>query len=153
MSERASGYARQPDNIYLTPAWVWDALYDVEPWARHAFDCAPHPRNGYDFLTDWTDRGQDIATNPPYGRDAVRFVRHALDLPDRPRVAMLLPAAWDYAAGRADLFAKCRAFETKYVLTRRISWDNLESVAAPSTHHAWFVWNPAHVGGAMLRWL
>src|SRR6185436_17303816 len=138
MAQRHSGYARQDADAYWTPQWVWDALYSVEPWARGAFDCAPCNKNGYDFLTDWDVYG-DIATNPPYGRLAEKFVRHALDLPDRPNVAMLLPHAWDCAKTRIDLFQD-RRFTRKYTLTKRILWDNLEHTASPSMNHAWFVW-------------
>lgn len=139
MPKRNSEYARRKDDRYVTPTWVWEALWDVEPRFRDAFDCAPTIRNGYDFLTDWGTY-QAIATNPPYGREAEKFVRHALDMPDRPAVAMLLPSDWDCAKGRVDLFADHR-FRGKYILVDRIRWSNLKQKKnGPSGNHAWFCW-------------
>jgi hypothetical protein len=138
MAVRNSEYARKADDHYVTPEWVWQALFDVEPWAWHAVDCAPERRNGYDFLTDW-EVDMDIATNPPYGKLAEKFVRHALDLPDGVNCAFLLPHAWDCAKKRMDLF-KDQRFWRKYTLTKRILWDNIEHTASPSSNHAWFVW-------------
>lgn len=137
MPQRNSEYARKADDCYVTPQWVWDALYSVAPWAASAFDCAPISRDGYDFLEDW-DVYDGIATNPPY-KIADQFVRHALDLPNRPPVAMLLPHSWDCAKSRVDLFTD-RRFLGKFTLTKRIKWDNIEHVASPSSNHAWFIW-------------
>lgn len=145
MATRHSEYEAQPDQCYVTPGWVWDLLYSVEPWARDAFDCAPIVRNGYDFLTDWDAGFGDIATNPPYGKLAERFVRHALDIRPARNIAMLLPHAWDGATNetemkRLDLFENQR-FKGKYSLTRRIRWANIEQKkSGPSGSHAWFVW-------------
>lgn len=138
MSQRNSGYQRIEGDTYVTPKRVWELLYSVEPWAKYAFDCAPINRNGYDFLDDWDVYG-GIATNPPYGKLAERFVRHALDLPDCPPVAMLLPHAWDTAKTRTELF-RCQRFKAKYAITERIKWDNFTHTASPSSNHAWYVW-------------
>ncbi|MCI0596974.1 MAG: hypothetical protein L0Z48_10615 [candidate division Zixibacteria bacterium] len=138
MSQRHSEYARKPGDCYVTPPWVWEALYSVEPWARTAFDCAPE-HGGYDFLADWAIF-QNLATNPPYGKLAEKFVRHALDLPAKVNFAFLLPHAWDAAKGRVDLF-KDQRFKCKHTLVERIRWANLEQKpAGPSTNHAWYVW-------------
>jgi hypothetical protein len=138
MAQRNSEYARKADDYYATPQWVWDALYEVEPWARAAADCAPAARYGYDFLSDW-DLSDDVATNPPYGKLAEKFVRHALDLPAKVNCAFLLPHTWDTAKTRVDLFRDQR-FWRKYAITKRISWANIEHTASPSTNHAWYVW-------------
>jgi hypothetical protein len=63
---RNSGYERQPADTYETPAWVWDLLYDAEPWARTAWDRAPVGAD-FDFLAS-DPRDIDIATNPPFKR-------------------------------------------------------------------------------------
>jgi hypothetical protein len=138
MAQRNSGYPRQDRDEYITPAWVWDRLYTVEPWAEKAWDCCP-ANNSYNFLADWAIF-QDLATNPPYGRAAEKIVRHALDLPAKVNLAFLLPHAWDTAKGRVDLF-KDQRFKGKYAITTRIRWENIEQkVAGPSMNHAWYVW-------------
>jgi hypothetical protein len=137
MAQRNSGYARLAEDRYITPRWVYEALYEVEPWAKKAFDCAP-AHGGYDFLSDWAIF-QDLVTNPPYGKLAEKFVRHALDLPAKVNCAFLLPHTWDTAKRRVDLFRDQRYWR-KYSITRRIYWDNIEHTASPSTNHAWYVW-------------
>jgi hypothetical protein len=139
MPTRNSEYARVAGDTYVTPPWVYAALRRVEPWAERAFDCAPIERGAYDFLQDWTFAG-DLASNPPYGRLAEKFVRHALDMPAPRNIAFLLPHAWDAAKGRIDLF-KDQRFKGKYTVLERIRWLNLEQKpAGPSGNHAWFVW-------------
>jgi hypothetical protein len=139
MAQRESGYARIHGDTYITPPWVYEALYSVEPWAVSAIDPAPTERNGYDFLTDWDTNGWDIATNPPFNLGE-KFVRHALDIRPVANLAFLLPHTWDAAKGRRDLFEDQR-FKAKYVVTKRIRWENIEQKpAGPSTNHSWYVW-------------
>jgi hypothetical protein len=153
MAVRHSEFKRKPDDLYVTPNWVWHALYKVEPWAQYAYDCAPIDRCGYNFLDDW-EVNNHIASNPPYGRLAVRFVRHALDLPMKLNVAFLLPVNWDCAHGRRDLFTDPR-FAAKYTLTKRILWDNIDHKpgVTPASNHAWFVWRPDSTGAPTMGWL
>ena len=139
------------EETYVTPQWVWNKLYEVEPWAgKGAYDCCPEDRGTYDFLEDNLPRLR-IATNPPYSHPlAYKIVRHALNLtaPKRGRVAMLLPHAWDAAKKRAHLF-NTPLFKCKYVLTKRIQWDNLDHKATPSSNHAWYVWDWSNDGPNM----
>jgi len=149
MAQRHSEYARIPGDLYITPGWVYDALYTVEPWAKLAFDCAPVSPT-FDFLdpefeppTDW------LATNPPF-RKAEAFCRRAIDLSDK--VAMLLPHAFDAAKGRIDLWKW--PFKCKYTLTQRIRWVNLKQKnSGPSNNHAWFVWDKDYSGPPIMGWL
>lgn len=155
MSQRHSTYARQANDLYVTPQWVWAALYSVEAWAREAWDCCPVNAD-FDFL-EMSVTFKDLASNPPYGQSAERVIRHAIDLTSRMRkpgrVAMLLPHAYDCAKGRVDLF-KNLPFKCKYTLTERIRWDNLDQKkAGPSTNHAWYVWDWKHIGPARMGWL
>jgi hypothetical protein len=149
MVERNSGYPRMPGETYVTPTWVYRALYTVEPWARRAWDCAPVNAK-FDFLSrNW--RYKRIATNPPFNL-APEFCRHALR--NAEQVAMLLSVHFDTARGRRDLFSDCKSFKAKYVLTRRIRWENLiQQKAGPSQNHAWYVWDRNHVGPPRLGWL
>lgn len=149
MSQRHSDYDRIPGDTYVTPQWVYDALYAVEPWAKLAWDCAPAEAE-FDFLSrPWG--GKAIATNPPFAL-APKFCRHAIGCARK--VAMLLPLGFDAAKSRRDLFADNRAFKAKYTLTRRIRWQNLiQAKAGPSSNHAWYVWDRDHSGPPTMGWL
>lgn len=152
MAQRQSGYARQPSDCYVTPQWVWDKLYQVEPWAVAAVDCAP-----VDYEIDFLDPEYNpphafdwYATNPPFSL-ATEFCRKAIMLSGR--VAMLLPNEFDTAKGRIDLFSK-PPFKIKYVLTERIRWANLKQKKnGPSSNHAWYVWDAEYTGRPMIWWL
>lgn len=151
MAQRNSEYERIEGDLYVTPKWVWQALYEVEDF-EGAYDCAPKNAT-FDFLSLRTTR-ERIATNPPFNL-ADQFVRHALAMtrPHNGRVAMLLPMAWDTAKSRRDLFEQA-PFKAKYTLTKRIRWENLEQKKnGPSNNHAWFVWDWKHVGGPFMGWL
>jgi hypothetical protein len=156
MGQRNSGYARIENDLYITPKWVWDALYSVEAWAKDAWDCCPinHDedfRINYNYLES---SHAGIATNPPYGREAESIIRHALELTKlgRNKIAMLLPHSYDCAKGRVDLFNHL-PFRCKWTLTKRIQWDNLEHTATPSSNHAWYVWDWKYIGPAKMGWL
>jgi hypothetical protein len=156
MSVRHSEYERLPSDLYITPQWVWDALYSVEPWAKDAWDCCP-VNAGYDFLDAPPLRvpgGLFIATNPPYGKQAERIIRHAIGLTeaDLGKVAMLLPHAYDTAKGRSDLFMHL-PFKCKWTLTKRIQWENLVHTASPSSNHAWYIWDWKYIGPPKMGWL
>lgn len=146
MAVRHSEYETTPGQTYVTPQWVWEILYERYPRFRNSYECCPANAD-FDFLLDDTVR-KNIATNPPYGREAEKIVRHALHVTklapeiygEGGSVAMLLPHAWDAAKGRVDLWDY--PFLTKIVLTTRIRWENLEQKAAgPSMNHAWYVWD------------
>jgi hypothetical protein len=151
VSQRNSEYARIAGDTYVTPRWVYDALYSVEPWTgRTAFDCAPVDRNGYDFLSDRSLTGSDVATNPPFAL-AEEFCRHAIEICIRS--AMLLPHAFDTAKTRRDLFEQ-KPFKAKYTITKRIRWENLEQKKnGPSSNHAWYVWDLTYSGRPFMGWL
>jgi len=172
MSQRLSGYRRQPDEAYETPQWVVAALLSqMHAPIRRAWD--PCDRDSgrlvatlraqgidtvgtaEDFLTLTTvpPAVSDIITNPPYGEAkrgelAVRFIEHALTLV--PRVAMLLRNDFDSAFGRQHLFRWCPQFAGKVVLLNRIKW--FEGPSGPSDNHAWFLWSRVHLGPPVIRY-
>jgi len=152
VSQRNSEYARIEGDTYITPRWVYEALYSVEPWAKEAWDVAPADAD-FDFLAVAPPSIRDdggIATNPPFSR-AEEFCRHSIQCADR--VAMLLPLAFDSAKTRRDLFEQ-KPFKAKYTLTKRIRWENLEQKKnGPSTNHAWFVWDWSYQGKPFLGYL
>ena len=86
-----------------------------------------------------------IITNPPYGsggREAVRFIKHALTLV--PRTLMLLRADFDSAVSRVHIFRDEPRFAFKLVLLRRIKW--FDGFSSPSDNHCWFGWSDSHRG-------
>lgn len=148
MSQRHSEYRRQDHDAYWTPQWVYYLLYEVEPWAGLAWDCAPREKI-FDFLTI-NHPVPAICTNPPFSR-ADKFIEHALLLASK--IAMLLPMNFDAAKGRVGLFTGA-PFKKKYVLLDRIRWENLEQKAAgPSSNHAWYVWDYGHRGDPTIGYL
>ena len=155
MAQRNSEYARMPGDCYVTPGWVWNALYEVEPWAKTAWDPAPVDGD-FDFLEDDLSIyvGLNIASNPPF-KLADKFIRHSLLMTEthNGKVAMLLPHTFDTARTRTPLGST--PYKCKYVLTRRIRWDNLDQKkAGPSTNHAWYVWDWKYKPGwPSMRWL
>jgi hypothetical protein len=153
VSQRNSEYARIEGDTYVTPKWVYEALYTVEPWAKDAWDCAPalSAMTGYNYLED-TNVAGNIATNPPFNLSD-EFVIHSLSQESRPKVAMLLPHAWDTAKTRRELFEH-GPYKAKYTLTKRIRWENLEQKKnGPSTNHAWYVWDWSYDGKPFMGWL
>lgn len=153
MAQRNSGYDRVPNDTYVTPDWVWECLFRVEPWAAQATDPCP-PDFDVDFLETWEDRTY-IATNPPF-TIAEKILRHALSRTwlNSGAVAMLLPHEWDCAKSRRYLFDGGHPFKCKYTLTERIRWANLpQKKAGPSSNHAWFVFDWKRTGPPLLRYL
>jgi hypothetical protein len=163
-----SGYQRLANDDYATPIWVVDALLAVESFAGKI--CEPAPGAGHmvcaleaaghtvtalagDFLA-CSAPFPNIVTNPPFSL-ADAFVRHALELtyPLSGKVCLLLPFEFDCAKKRVEIFRDCSAFAAKHVLTRRIKWVNLEHVASPKKHHAWFVWDWRHRGAPRMSWI
>ena len=164
MSQRASGFARQPNEAYFTPVWVAKIIADHlrvrervrtiwEPAAGDSAFANVLKADGFrvvvttdDFLkyTLAPEPVDCVCTNPPYGDDrrgelACAFIHHALDL--APVVAMLLRVDFDSAKGRENLFRDCSRFAGKIVLLDRIKW--FDGPSSPSDNHAWFVWNRA----------
>jgi hypothetical protein len=173
MSQRPSGYRRQSDEAYETPAWVVAALLaQFGAPIRCAWD--PCDRASGRLVTALRTLGintigtaddflmitapppdvSDLITNPPYGEAkrgelAVRFIEHALKLMV-PRIAMLLRNDFDSAFGRQHLFRRCPYFSGKIVLLNRIRW--FEGPSAPSDNHSWFIWNRAQLGPPIIRY-
>jgi len=162
MSQRMSGYARVPDDVYETPSWAVTCLIPHLPkHLRSIHDPAMGTGNITDTLIAETDlivTGNDISNgvdflkesmwhesicmNPPY-RQAEEFITHSLEVADF--VAALLRVDYDSAKTRRYLFGDCSRFAKKLILTRRIIWFERPG-AAPSYNHAWFCWSSAHRG-------
>ena len=173
MSQRNSGYARQPRDEYNTPEWVTKALLPHlpqlggiwEPACGSGKMLAVLESIGSYVLGSDIDQGKNdflrlalpygcawnaIITNPPYEL-ATEFCAHALKLmePMNGLVAMLLRTDFDHAKSRSHLFRDCPAFSKKLVLTKRITWFEPEPGAkgkSPSFNHCWLIWDWKHEG-------
>ena len=167
MSQRPSGYERQSDDVYETPAWVTQV---VVPYLRKHCLRLWDPANGpasriaralrdegfrvtatNDNFLDRTSlpssRIDGICTNPPSGvsgRLACQFIAHALELV--PVVAMLLRVDFDSGKTRTNLFRDCKTFDRKIVLLDRIVWFERKGAQGPSDNHCWLIWNVRHRG-------
>ena len=160
MSQRASGYKRKPQDAYPTPPWCIQVLApELKKLALHVWDPARGSGrmvralqsegfkaggSSHDFfkIKALPERVTAIVTNPPYGprgTTAVKFIEHALELPDIDTVCMLLTIDFDSAKTRQHVFGDCRRFAMKLVLLDRISW--WETDVTPSQNHAWFIWS------------
>jgi hypothetical protein len=125
MAQRTSGYARQRDDAYETPAWVTRVVVPyLRQHCRHVWDPANGPASKIasvlrdekfatiatndNFLarTSLPDADVDgVCTSPPYGyggRLACRFIAHALEL--APVVAMYFESI-TIQAGRARTYS------------------------------------------------
>ena len=170
MVQRVSDYARIERDRYETPEWVTDALLPYIPKMQWIWEpaCASgkmsralkknHPVYSSDLVTDYGITNTDflkselplninaIITNPPFNREAEKFIRHGLKLlapvPDY-FMAMLLPIDFDSGKTRRDMFEDAAHFAGKIVLTSRIVWIEKDG-AAPTTNHAWYFWDKRH---------
>lgn len=185
MAQRQSGYERKERDLYETPEWVTRALLPHIPGCARIWEpaCASgkiarvvNAAYASDLVTDFGESGQDflkttelppginaIITNPPFNKAAEAFIRHGLklleevsDTPNPGFMAMLLPVDFDSGKTRRDIFADCKAFSQKLVLTSRITWFDPppgEKKKGPSQNHAWFVWNYANKDIPTLEYL
>lgn len=167
MAQRNSEYEREPEEEYQTPAWVVAALaaYLARLGGLRIWEPAP-PRRGDGKLAlalrqadldvtvtrgDFTRRNfpppgvNAIITNPPYGASrraemAMAFIRKALAHREIEVACFLLAVDFDSGKTRRDVFGECAWWSHKIVLLDRIVWFPRPG-AAPSTNHAWFIWN------------
>jgi hypothetical protein len=167
VSQRISGYPRQPLEHYATPPWCVQIVARhlreqcKSIWAPADSEASPLVQilraEGFDVVASCTpflahrtpphDRVDGIITNPPFGRGgqlASQFIAHAIAL--APIVAMLLRIDFDSAKTREHLFRDCRAFAHKIVLLDRVVWFEREGAAGPSENHCWMLWNARHRG-------
>lgn len=170
----ASGYARNPNDLYETPSEctevlcrhvdfsksiIWEPACGNGKMVRVLQEYATgilcsdaidygwnhEVKSFFDFVEP---RPFDIVTNPPYSCQD-KFIRHALGLVapyQGAKVVMLLRNEFDSASSRADLFANNPDFALKIVLTRRPRWIE-GTTGSPRHNYAFFVWeigNSAH---------
>ena len=149
---RNSGYERQKHDLYITPQWVYDGLHSVEDFPGGEWECAP-VNAAFNFLDCDAAEAPNIVTNPPFSLSD-EFAAHAIQLTKAHggKVALLLPVTWDCAKKRVHLFDF--PFKCKYILIRRIRWENVEQKKNPPMHnHAWYVWDWKYTGPRTFDWI
>lgn len=113
----------------------------------------------FDFLEPETalliaDRGPlaAIVTNPPFDL-AVPFIIRALELTKatQGKVAILQRHEFDAPASNRPLFQL--PFAAKLILHKRPRWSDGPDKASPRFPYAWYLWDWAHQGPPILRWL
>jgi hypothetical protein len=114
---------------------------------------------GYNFLTLETPFARNIVTNPPYGWGmADRFARKALSFTHQTggRVAMLLNIASLCHPKRHDDFVR-QPPSVIYALDECVCFplgDSARATVHTLKHrYAWLVWDHAHKGDSVIRWL
>lgn len=123
--------------------------FGFETWSSDLYDYG-FGTPGMDFLARDTlphPKVRCIVTNPPYGDNAEKFIRHALDLmePVRGQVAMFLRNEYDCGKGKMSLFGM-PPFHKKIVVTKRPRWIE-GSTGSPRHNYSFFIWDWRHVKG------
>jgi len=131
----------------------------------HGFRCVSsdlanrgYGASGKDFLRSGTwdmDGGTFIFTNPPFGKLAEQFVRHALKLTENVkngRVGMILRNEWDSGKGRMDLFQNHPAFCMKIIYTTRPRWI-ANTKGSPRHNYAAFFWDWNNTNAPIIRYI
>lgn len=175
---RDSGYDRAERDWYVEPAWLVDALAEVEPLSGVIWDPACGGGNIPKTLSarglnaygsDIADRGYGVkyndffewrgpndcsfVSNPPYGV-LQQFIEHALKITTG-KVCILARLAFLEGQARKPFF-QSTPLARVWVSSRRASMPpgGTDIKASGGTiAYAWFVWVPGHVGPPTLGWL
>jgi hypothetical protein len=174
-------HAERGLDLYETPSVATEALLEVEvtlprriwePAAGRGAIAKVLREHGHDVVaTDLVDYGvhgqlggrdflmesrlpegiEAILTNPPF-QCANEFVGHALDL--CPRVIMLLRLAFFESVRRTRILenrglARVHVFRKRLPMMHRDGWEGRRGNSGMA--FAWFVWDRAHIGPAMLN--
>ncbi len=118
---------------------------DDEDGYRKALAADKSPLMMHELENIFGFRPDCIISNPPYGKDAERSVRKALELmePEFGYVAFLMRHEWDCAKTRRDLFDH-PAFSAKITLRYRPIWVKKkegEKSKSPRFSYAWYCWD------------
>lgn len=167
MAQRKSGYDRRPHELYETPEWVTETLFDNVDFSRASWIWEPamgsgkmlnviskyYPQKvvfGSDLNMDFLKvdpkawQADCIITNPPFNL-AEKFLIKALKLTraNNGMVAMLLRVDFDSAKTRYDIFDMNPAWAKKIVLMKRIKWFEHpdKKKTGPSENHAWYIFD------------
>jgi hypothetical protein len=126
---------------------AWERAIDKSTWNEGcSLRQAPErPMSMSEVESRFGFRPDCIISNPPYGKDADRAVRKALQLMEAETgyVAFLMRHEWDAARGRADLIDH-PAFMAKVTLRFRPVWIEKkegEKSSSPRFPFSWYVWD------------
>ena len=115
---------------------------------------------GIDFLQTEKQEGEPttaIITNPPYAKNlAEAFIRHAVQVHQKPYVAVICRLAFMESQGRYKMFTEIPPSRV-FVLSTRFSADEKRFLTEPEAGgmipYAWYVWDKKHVGPTELKWI
>ena len=106
-----------------------------------------------DFYTFEPDFEFDaIVTNPPYGKEADKFIERILHFVETKECygAILARNELDAAKGRAKYFRDCPYFYEKRVLLWRPRWI-ADTTGSPRHNYAWYIFGPANSNARRLN--
>lgn len=113
-------------------------------------------QGGIDFFETNEQYDGDILTNPPYGRLALPFVKHALEtVTDGHKVVCLLKLTFLEGIERGDFY---KDFPPHYVYVSRsrvscpLNADFATYRGRTAISYAWYVWEKGYKGETTLRW-
>ena len=107
-----------------------------------------------DFLEERWALAPNVVTNPPFNR-AAEFWEHAVN-PIPSKVALLRRLAWLEGQDRGAMFkwvplSRVWVFSGRLPIMHRVGYDGPKSTS--TTPHAWFVFDPEHIGPWTGGWL
>lgn len=140
------------ENGEYVPTWTKADREKAEEDPTYVPQAPPRPRPFQDVVDLLGFRPDCIITNPPYGKDAERAVRKALELMEAESgyVAFLMRHEWDAAKTRADVIDH-PAFASKITLRFRPVWIEPvpgEKSSSPRFSYSWYVWDWAKAATA-----
>jgi len=180
---RKPAYAREPDDWYVEPPVVTEALFDAERfvgtiwdpaagqgtipaiarargYTAYGTDLLPRERSvtgGVNFLSEpaWTYDIDNIVTNPPF-RHAELFVRRALDLA-RLKVAIFARLAFLETEGRLPFWRELPPARVLVVANRILCPPGSKQDVPKDVHgrvaYCWLIWDHDHRGPTQLDWI
>lgn len=107
------------------------------------------------FELDTKDFDVDVITNPPY-KDALKFVRHALEIiKDGRKVAMFLKIQFLEGKERRKFFEE-NPPKYVYVASSRLNCarnGKFEDCPSSAVCYAWYIWEKGFKGEPVIRWI
>jgi len=167
---------RQKDDFYATPPTATEALLLAEHFVGEVYEpCCGQGhiskvlmQQGYQVeSTDLVDRGfgtpkidflmetkqrDNIITNPPYGKLAVQFARHANQIAKK-KVALLLKLQFLEGVERHKFFQKTPPARVHVFAKRQSLMKDGQSYSGGMMALAWYVWDKEWDGETVVRWI
>ena len=167
---------RQKDDFYATPPTATEALLKAEKFDGEVWEpCCGQGHiskvlmeRGYQVeSTDLVDRGfgtpridflmetkkrDNIITNPPYGKLAVQFARHANQIAKN-KVALLLKLQFLEGVERQRFFQETPPARVHVFSQRQSLMKDGKSYSGGMMALAWYVWDKKWDSETVVRWI